>query len=201
MDMSLESLKNILPVHNAEQRVSAHVAAALELATELTPRFEIAIVDDGSTDHTEEIACDLALRYPQIHVARHYERRGLSAAIRTAMLSTWGTVAIAQPLNEPLRTAEIRRLWQAACGQAITEHATPLPRAGSLIDRLVAWGQHVTQPQPASERSAQLIRRSDYLNDKSPARFVPGRVDEIDAVMGTAAPNFLGQVRSFAMGE
>jgi len=199
--MSPESLTIILPFFNGEQIVAPHVAAALELATELTPRFEIAIVDDGSTDHTEEIACDLALRYPQIHVARHYERRGMNAAVRTAMMSTWGEIAIAQPLNEALRTVAIRRLWQAACGQAITEKQTSLPKAGSLIDRLVAWGQNVTQPKPAIARGAQLIRRSEYVADKSPARFVPGRVDEIDAVMGTAAPNFLGQVRNFALGE
>ncbi len=199
--MSPESLTFILPFHNGEQLVAAHVATALELATELTPRFEIALVDDGSTDHTEEIACDLALRYPQIHVARHFERRGYNAAIRTAMISTTGTLAIAQPLNEPLRTAEVRRLWQAGCGQTITEKPTSLPKAGSLIDRLVAWGQHVTQPKPVTERGAQLIRRSEYALDKSPARFVPGRIDDIDAVMGTAAPNFLGQVRNFALGE
>jgi hypothetical protein len=199
--MSPESLTIILPFFNGEQIVAPHVAAALELATELTPRFEIAIVDDGSTDHTEEIACDLALRYPQIHVARHYERRGIGAAVRTAMMSTWGTIAIAQPLNEPLKTAEVRRLWQAGCGQAITEKPTALPKAGSLIDRLVAWGQNVTQPKPATVRGAQLIRRSEFIADKLPARFVPGRVDEIDTVMGTAAPNFLGQVRNFALGE
>jgi glycosyltransferase involved in cell wall biosynthesis len=199
--MSPESLTIILPFYNGEQFVAPHVAAALELATELTPRFEIAIVDDGSTDHTEEIACEFALRYPQVHVARHYERRGMSAAIRTAMMSTWGALAIVQPLNEPLRTADIRRLWQTARGLAITERPTSLPRAGSLIDRLVAWGQHVTQPKPTSQREPQLIRRVDYLSDTSPSRFVPGRVDEIDAVMGTSAPNFLGQVRNFALGE
>ena len=118
--MSPESLTIILPFHNAEQLVASHVAVALELATELTPRFEIAIVDDASTDGTEEVACELALRYPQVHVARHVERRGVSAAIRTAMLATWGDVAIALPLNEKPQTAEIRRLWQAVCGQVIT---------------------------------------------------------------------------------
>jgi glycosyltransferase involved in cell wall biosynthesis len=199
--MSSESLTIILPYYNAEQSVAAQALAALELAAELTPRFEVAIVDDGSTDHTEEVACELALRYPQVHVARHFERRGMSAAVRTAMASTYGTLAIAQPLNEPLRAAEIRRLWQAGCGQAVCETANALPRASSLIERLMTWGHHVAQSRTPVARGPQLIRRAEYLSDNSPARFLPGRVDEIDAVLQTAGPNFIGRVRNFALGE
>jgi glycosyltransferase involved in cell wall biosynthesis len=199
--MSSESLTIILPFYNAEQSVAAHALAALELAAELTPRFEVAIVDDGSTDHTEEVACELALRYPQVHVARHFERRGMSAAIRTAMASTYGMLAIAQPLNEPLRAAEVRRLWQTGCGQVFSDPAGALPRASSLIERLMAWGQHVAQPRTPVARGPQLIRRAEYLSDNSPARFLPGRVDEIDAVLQTAGPNFIGRMRNFALGE
>ena len=55
-----KSLTIVLPVHNAESRLRKNVSELLELASELTAKFGVLIIDDGSTDATFEVAEELA---------------------------------------------------------------------------------------------------------------------------------------------
>ena len=58
----------VLPVHNAQRTLRSSLLGLMELAETTGPRLQVAVVDDGSTDATYEIACDLASEFPQIHV-------------------------------------------------------------------------------------------------------------------------------------
>jgi hypothetical protein len=51
-----KSLTIVLPVHNAESRLRNNVHELLEIASELTAKFGVPIIDDGSTDATLEVA-------------------------------------------------------------------------------------------------------------------------------------------------
>jgi glycosyltransferase involved in cell wall biosynthesis len=46
-------------------------------------RWEVVVVDDGSTDRTGQLADEWALRHPEVRVAHHDRNRGMGAAIRT----------------------------------------------------------------------------------------------------------------------
>ncbi|MCA9270417.1 MAG: glycosyltransferase family 2 protein, partial [Planctomycetales bacterium] len=143
-----ESLTILLPVFNGQATLAARVASALESAAELCPQFEVAIVDDGSTDETEEIACDLAIRFPQVHVARHHTRRGIAACIDTGMKTTHGTIVIVERSDEAPSSAELRRLWASATGEG-TEgdemSAKGAPGSATVVARLMKWGQAVRE--------------------------------------------------------
>lgn len=71
----------VLPIHNGERTLRATVDAVLSLAMGPGGGFQLVIVDDGSTDETYETACELAVRYPQVHVLRQPFQRGLGAAL------------------------------------------------------------------------------------------------------------------------
>ena len=45
-----KSLSVLLPVHNVEMTVSDTVHQTLEIASDLAERFELLIIDDGSSD-------------------------------------------------------------------------------------------------------------------------------------------------------
>ena len=55
------SLSLILPVYNAEGRLRLWINQWLEILAELTPSFEVFIVDDGSIDDTLSVARELSL--------------------------------------------------------------------------------------------------------------------------------------------
>jgi glycosyltransferase involved in cell wall biosynthesis len=77
-------LSIIVPVRNVEATLAARIESLLDLAHDLGSRFEIIVVDDGSRDHTVDVARDLARQYPQVRVIRHSRPLGLDAAIETS---------------------------------------------------------------------------------------------------------------------
>jgi cellulose synthase/poly-beta-1,6-N-acetylglucosamine synthase-like glycosyltransferase len=88
-DIALErSVSVLLPVHNAQNTLARNVATVLDVLPELTDQFEVLIIDDGSTDGTEEVARELSREFPQVRVARHDARRGLAEALHTGLERT-----------------------------------------------------------------------------------------------------------------
>ncbi len=106
------TLSVVVPVHNAERTLTATVAELLDGLADLTSRFEILIVDDGSTDQTEEVAHELTQRYPQVMVVRHAERRGIEASAQTGVVNTTGEVVVVHAGQSLVNTAELQRIWQ-----------------------------------------------------------------------------------------
>lgn len=160
-----QSLSVIIAAHNAQHTLGKQVVELLEFATDLTPHFEIMIVDDGSHDATEEVAYELTLRFPQVRMLRHPERLGAPAAIRSGMRETQGDIVLVQDGASPLRPSEIRRLWSLRANDDVLIARSeglqqPRPLDPGLLKRLMAWGAKVTQTAEEQQRSGlQMIRR------------------------------------------
>ena len=71
-----QSLSVILPVRNAEQKLADKVDDLLEVVADLSSELELIVVDDGSTDNTEEVAMELCRRFPQVEFLRRAEQSG-----------------------------------------------------------------------------------------------------------------------------
>ncbi len=112
------SLSVLLPVKNAQGTLDSAVHEILDLMTDSGDRFEVLIIDDGSTDATSEVAHDLTRHYPQIRLLRHGMSRGRDAAIRTGLERSQGEVVM---------------LRDDRSGFSILER--PLPTPGSVASR------------------------------------------------------------------
>ena len=122
------SLSVILPVRNAAESLGPVVCRLLELLPDLTPRFEIVVVDDASTDHTAEIADELRRTYPQVRVVRHGWSWGTSAAVRTGRIESRGQHAIIVRSPGELNPREIVRQWrESEVAAADRQRSTPEP--------------------------------------------------------------------------
>src|SRR5437870_480496 len=81
---SVPGITAVLSAYNAErtiERVVLDLAAVLDgLVGE---RFEIVVVDDGSTDRTPQILTDLSLSRPRLHLitVSHQQARGTPTAL------------------------------------------------------------------------------------------------------------------------
>jgi glycosyltransferase involved in cell wall biosynthesis len=80
----LPELSYFFPAHNEEGNVEALVADALAALPLLAERFEIVVVNDGSSDRTGALADGLAAAHPGIvQVVHHPTNLGYGAALRS----------------------------------------------------------------------------------------------------------------------
>ncbi len=88
------SLTVLLPVHDAQSTLAGTVLEVLEVVSDLAERFELVIIDDGSSDATSEIGDELARYYPQVRLVRHGERLGRESAVRTGLRHSSGRAVL-----------------------------------------------------------------------------------------------------------
>jgi glycosyltransferase involved in cell wall biosynthesis len=73
-------------------------------------RFEVVVVDDGSTDGTWEVLQALTGRYPFLRPVRHRVRRGIADALRTGYLHARGGILVFYPADLQYKPEDIPRL-------------------------------------------------------------------------------------------
>jgi glycosyltransferase involved in cell wall biosynthesis len=144
------SLSVILPVHNAQAWLSESVNEILEVLAELTDRFELIILDDGSTDGTWEIGRDLARRYPQIRPLREPVRCGGSLAIQPGLREAQGDVVMAHCGEAAIDTGEIVRLWRSL-EPAVAPPAPKSIRAAAIAARRPTFSPTVSLRKISSQ--------------------------------------------------
>jgi glycosyltransferase involved in cell wall biosynthesis len=77
----------VMPVFNERLRLERAIAAVLE--AKIADRFELLIVDDGSTDGTRDILQERSWP-PEVRILYHERNRGKGAAIQTALVEARG---------------------------------------------------------------------------------------------------------------
>ena len=153
-----QSLSIILPVYNAEEKLANHVVELLEITAELTQDVELLIVDDGSTDNTEEVAMELCRAYPQVTVLRWSRRVGVMAAARAGIEKTTGDVVLIHDIESPLSGEAVRQFWQMRDDHELVfaraELAHPGPTAAAIGQKrgVTAWsGTQMLRRQAVNE--------------------------------------------------
>lgn len=81
----VEELSLFFPMYNEERNISQAVESALRVLPRVADRFEIIIVDDGSRDHTGDIADEMARSNPAVHVVHHPTNLGYGAALQSGI--------------------------------------------------------------------------------------------------------------------
>lgn len=79
----LDSLSIFFPMYNEEENVAAMLDAALQVVPRIARKYEIIIINDGSTDHTQLRANNYAKKYDNITVISHKKNKGYGASLRT----------------------------------------------------------------------------------------------------------------------
>lgn len=174
------SLTVVLPVHNAQQTLEDLVHDTLEVLPDLTQRFEVLIVDDGSVDHTEELAVDLVRAYPQVNLIRHPLSFGIPSAVRTGLERAQGDFVFIHQEPGRFPEAELRQLWMLRdTPPALSPTNLEPASAPSLIERLMTWASELeslaidTGLPPGSK----LIRRAaDAYRSVSPVSLPPAPI-------------------------
>ena len=213
--MSNKSLTVVLPVYNGESRLRASVREILELASELTTRFGIVIVDDGSTDATYEVAEELAAHYPQVSVRRHRQRRGLGSTLEYVQRTVRSDAVLVHDGVTPIDLNQMRSEWRRWLNQTGARSDAPateslqsevcdfanLPAIHAAMEsahRRVAGFQLITPHADSKlEYDVPEIEVATARADASHAQNKRG----VGKIPRLPRPKFLSALAEFALGE
>jgi glycosyltransferase involved in cell wall biosynthesis len=73
-------------------------------------RYEVIVVDDGSTDGTARVLEQLKARYPFLRSLRHRSQRGIADALRSGYLAASSDILVFYPADLQFRPEDIPRL-------------------------------------------------------------------------------------------
>jgi len=81
-DRSIE-LSIVIPAYDEEANIARSVGDAVRVADRLCDRFEVVVVDDGSSDRTAEIVRSMGEQDPRIRLISHETNQGYGTALRS----------------------------------------------------------------------------------------------------------------------
>jgi hypothetical protein len=116
------TLSVLLPVHNAQAKLAGMIHHLLDVLPEITPRFEVMVVDDGSTDATRELGHELARDYPQVTLVGHAKPLGWAPAVARQAIHAAGDFLMIHCGGE-IRSQDVVGLWRLHDGIAAAAKA------------------------------------------------------------------------------
>ena len=102
------SISIVLPAYNEEDVIIESVSRLIRVMNSFSDNYEIIIVNDGSTDNTEEKIKSLKNRYRQIRLIGYSKNRGKGYAIKTGFMHMKGNIAVMMDADLDIDPAQIR---------------------------------------------------------------------------------------------
>jgi glycosyltransferase involved in cell wall biosynthesis len=159
------SVSVFVPVCNAQGNLEAQVERILDLLPELTSRFDVLIIDDGSTDETPDVARGLVARYPQVDLLRLEASCGMDEAIRAGLARRPTGVVMVHTVDMPLDAGRLRRFCKPHSTARIPKNGESRKRAvGAVSDKAAVKAS----ARPAAKKSADLIGWMERLMGWTP---------------------------------
>ena len=135
----MSGLSIVIPAYNEEANVAGTVREVSDIAGQLSMKYEIMVVNDGSTDRTAEIVRCLAQEIPLLKLVEHYPNRGYGAALKAGFAAASNELIAFIPADGQFLFSEIDRFLERiptadiVCGYRVNRQDNP-------IRRLNGWG-------------------------------------------------------------
>ncbi|MGH7713216.1 MAG: glycosyltransferase family 2 protein [Gemmatimonadaceae bacterium] len=102
----------LVPAKDEAENLPLFMEQAAQAFSTLDPqtRYEVIVVDDGSTDDTWRVLKGLTERYDFLELVRHRRQRGIADALRTGYLHARGGVLVFWPADLQYKPVDIPRL-------------------------------------------------------------------------------------------
>src|SRR5438034_314041 len=125
-------LTAFFPAYNDSGTIASMVIRAVHAASEITPEYEVVVVDDGSTDATAQIADELARTYPHVRVVHHAKNRGYGGALQTGFRTATKPFIFYTDGDAQYDPAELASLWEKMTPDADLVNGYKISRSDPL---------------------------------------------------------------------
>ena len=137
-------LSVFFPAYNDSGTIATMVIRAVRAAAELTPDFEIIVVDDGSADSTADIADELARTYPQVRAVHHPTNRDYGAALQTGFRSATKELIFYTDGDAQYDPSELAALWASMTADVDLVNGYKISRSDPLHRIIIGRIYHHT---------------------------------------------------------
>src|SRR6476660_6274218 len=104
-------LSVFFPASNSGGTIASMVIRAVQAASELTPDYEVIVVDHGSLDATPAIVDELARTYAHVRVVHHPTNRGYGGALQTGFRSATKDLVFYTDGDAQYDPAQLAAIW------------------------------------------------------------------------------------------
>jgi glycosyltransferase involved in cell wall biosynthesis len=125
-------LSVFFPAYNDSGTIASMVIRAVQTASELTPDYEVIIVNDGSVDATPEIVDELARTYPHVRAVHHSCNRGYGGALQTGFRTASKELVFYTDGDAQYDPAELKALWERLTPDADLVNGYKISRSDPL---------------------------------------------------------------------
>lgn len=108
---SIPELSVVMPAYNEEAVLPHSLAEAVAVLSRLCDRWELVMVDDGSTDATPSVLAEAARREPRIRVLTHPTNLGYSAALAHGFAACRLASIFYTDADAQFDLEDLRRAW------------------------------------------------------------------------------------------
>jgi len=125
-------LSVFFPAYNDSGTIASMVIRAVQAASELTPDYEVIVVNDGSSDATADVADELARKYSNVKVIHHEKNRGYGGALQTGIRSATKELIFYTDGDAQYDPAELALLWPHLTADADIVNGYKISRSDPL---------------------------------------------------------------------
>jgi dolichol-phosphate mannosyltransferase len=132
-------LSLVIPAYNEEETIEECVREADGVLARLGKRYEIVVVDDGSTDGTFARLRTLKAGTPSLRAVRYHPNKGQTAAMAAGFDRARGDIVVTMDADMQNDPADIPRLldqmneWDVVCGVRANRQDNFVRKASSAI--------------------------------------------------------------------
>lgn len=141
--MSAKKLRNtsisiIIPAFNEEDNIRKAVRESLSVLAWVSQKYEVLVVNDGSTDRTGKILDELQARNPHMRVIHHPRNLGTGHALRTLYRNARGNLIFLIPADLQVRADQLPKFIQSLRSFDVV-FGRRAKRADSWLRKFLAW--------------------------------------------------------------
>lgn len=103
-------LSVIMPVYNEQDNIDFAIEKTIEKSGKFK-KFELVVIDDGSTDGTSQKLIDLSMKYDKLVVLRHDKNQGLAQSLKDGFLKASNDYILFNSADLPLNPKDVINMF------------------------------------------------------------------------------------------